>query len=75
MHKTLRWGYDNFISAKLSIPINGYQFSNGVVKRIARDANGELIGKANPNPLLDTSVYEVELEDGTVKKYHANILA
>ena len=68
-------GYDNYVSAKVSIPKDGYQFANGVVKRRARDENGVLIGKANPNPLLDTSVYEVELEDGSVERYHANILA
>jgi hypothetical protein len=52
-------GYNNYVSAKVSIPVNGYQFSNGVVKRRARDANGELIGKANPNPLLDTLVLKL----------------
>jgi hypothetical protein len=70
----IKLGYDNYISAKVSIPVNGYQFANGVVKRRARDTNGELIGKSNPNPLLDISVYEAELEDGSVEKYHANIL-
>jgi hypothetical protein len=68
-------GYNNYVLAKVLIPVNGYQFSNGVVKRRARDANGELIGKSNPNPLLDTSVYEVELENGSIERYHANILA
>jgi hypothetical protein len=34
-----------------------------------------LIDKANPNPLLDTLVYEVELKDRSVKRYHTNILA
>jgi hypothetical protein len=71
----IKMGYDNYILAKVSIPVNGYQFANGVVKRRARDTNGELIGKANLNPLLNTSVYEVELEDGLVERYHANILA
>jgi hypothetical protein len=32
------------------------------------------MGSSNPNPLLDTSIYEVELEDGTVERYHASIL-
>jgi hypothetical protein len=71
----IEMGYDNYISAKIFIPVNGYQFANEVIKRRARDANGELIGRANPNPLLDTSVYKAELEDGSVERYHANILA
>jgi hypothetical protein len=58
----------------VSILIVGFQFANGVIKKRARDQNGELIGKANPNLLLDTSVYEVALEDGSVERYHANIL-
>jgi hypothetical protein len=68
-------GYNNYVSVKILIPVNGYQFANGVVKRWARDANEELIGKINPNSLLDTLVYKVELEDGSIKRYHANILA
>jgi hypothetical protein len=71
----IEMGYDNYESAKVSIPKDGYQFANGVIKRRARDENGVLIGKVNPNPLLDISVYEVELEDGSVERYHANILA
>ena len=43
--------------------------------RRARDPNGELIGKSSGNPLLDSSVYEVEFEDGAVERYHANIIA
>jgi hypothetical protein len=73
--KDIKLGYDNYISAKVSIPVNGFQFANGVVKRRARDTNGELIGKSNPNSLLDRSVYEVKLKDGSVERYHANILA
>ena len=34
-----------------------------------------MIGKSNSNPLLDTSQYEVEFEDGSVEKYSANIIA
>ena len=34
-----------------------------------------LIGKSNPNPLFDTSVYEVKFEDGSVERYNANIIA
>ena len=34
-----------------------------------------LIGKTNPNPLLDTSEYEVQFEDGSVERYHANVIA
>ena len=45
-----------------------------VVKR-AKDNNGNPIGKRNANPLLDTRDYECELEDGSVMRYNANIIA
>jgi len=34
-----------------------------------------LIGNANENPLLDTSIYEVELDEGEVKAFSASIIA
>ena len=39
------------------------------------DHLGTLLGKAHPNPLLDTREYEVQLEDGTYDSYFANIIA
>jgi hypothetical protein len=34
-----------------------------------------LIGTFNPNPTLDTSLYEVEFGDGQIGTYPANIIA
>jgi hypothetical protein len=45
------------------------------VKKRSRDQEGELIGRSNSNPLLDSSMYEVQFEDGSVDRYHANIIA
>ena len=67
--------YNAYVSAKVMIPRDGHTFATGIVKRRARDDCGELIGKTNPNPFLDSSVYEVEFDDGTVERYHANIIA
>ena len=66
---------NKYISAKVMLPRGGHTFASGRVLKRARDQNGELIGKENSNPLLDSSVYEVEFEDGTVERYHANIIA
>ena len=57
------------------LPRGGHTFANAIVMRRARDDNGELIGKGHSNPLLDSSVYEVQFEDGAVERYHANIIA
>ena len=45
-----------------------------VIKR-AKDNEGNPIGKRHTNPLLDTREYECELEDGTVMRYNANVIA
>ena len=66
---------NRYLAAKVQIPKDGYTFATGKVVRRARDSSGELIGKAHNNPILDTSVYEVEFEDGSVEKYNANIIA
>ena len=44
-----------------------------VIKR-ARGEDGRPIGKANNNPMLDTRKYEVELSDGTIAEYYANVI-
>ena len=36
---------------------------------------GLVIGNLNANPLLNTLMYDVELPDGNIKKYVANIIA
>ena len=63
------------LSAKVQIPRAGYDLAVGKVVRRSRGTDGELIGKTDSNPLLDTSQYEVEFEDGSVEKCSANIIA
>ena len=50
-------------------------FAVGKVIGRVRDESGELVGKSNRNPLLDTAVYDVEMSNGSVEKYSANIIA
>ena len=66
---------NKYISAKVMLPKDGHTFASGRVVKRARDENGELIGKTHDNPLLDSSVYEIRFEDGSVERYHANIIA
>jgi len=33
------------------------------------------MGRSNANPILDTSIYEVEFDDGSMEAYSANIIA
>lgn len=45
------------------------------VKGRKRNADGTPIGKSNPNPILDTRIFEVEYPDGHVDSYATNIIA
>ena len=40
-----------------------------------RDHEGNVIGRSNANPILDTQEYEVKFEDGGVAKLAANAIA
>jgi len=66
--------FDRYLAAKVLIP-QGDQKSFGTVKRRKRDSDGNLIGKSHENPVLDTSLYEVEFDSGEVEAYTANIIA
>jgi hypothetical protein len=47
----------------------------GIVKTHKCDADGNPIGKANSNPLLDTHLYDVKFPDGDIKEYAGNVIA
>ena len=65
---------DNYVGAELNLSIGGTMRS-GSVKRQARDAEGELFGTRNSNPILDTRLYEVEFPDGDVAEFTATVMA
>ena len=67
--------YDGYIGARVMLPRDGHTFAVGRVLKRARDQEGQLIGKRDNNPLLDSSQWQVEFEDGSVERYHANIIA
>jgi hypothetical protein len=45
------------------------------VIRQKQDSEGNLIGKSHNDPLQDTSIYKVELEDGHTAAFLANLIA
>ena len=49
--------------------------AQGSVTRRKRDVDGNNIGRANSNPILDTHTYEVEFEYGSMSTYSANVIA
>jgi hypothetical protein len=66
--------FDRYITARVCVP-QGDAMSYGTVVRRKRDRDGELLGRSNANPILDTSLYEVEFDSGETEAYSANIIA
>ena len=68
-------GLDKYLSKNLYIKHDDDTMAYGRVVRRKRDSNDNLIGRSHPNPLLDSSLYEVEFGDGNVQCYTANTVA
>ena len=65
---------DNYINTEVMLP-RGDSMARGRVIRRKRNADGDLIGRSNTNPILDTWEYEVEFANGEVTKLTANVIA
>ena len=65
-------GHTDFTKVNLSF---GGTMRSGYVNQRARDAEGELFGTRNPNPIMDTRSYKVEFPDGDVAEFTANVIA
>jgi hypothetical protein len=66
--------YDRLLTAEVCLNA-GEKMSTGKVIGYKHDASGNPIGKTNPNPLLNTRMYQVQFSDGTVQDYAANHIA
>ena len=52
----------------------GGTLARGRVTEPKRDHKGNVIGRYNANPILDTQEYEVKFEDGDVTELTANAM-
>ena len=50
-------------------------FARALVTIRNQDLNRNIIGSRNVNPLIDTCIYEVQFQDGLIRKYAANLIA
>ena len=65
---------DNYFNMELMLP-HGGTLARGRVTEHKRDHEGNVIGRYNANPILDTLEYEVKFEDGDVTELTANAIA
>lgn len=65
---------DLLLNAEVILP-QGEEFKSAKVVGRSKDSNGDIIGEYNSNPLLNSLVYDVEFNDGTVRSYGANVIA
>jgi len=66
--------YSHFTSAEVLLPKGDYQHIAKVLGR-KRDESGQPIGHYHPNPILDTTIHEVQFPDGTIQEYSTNVIA
>ena len=66
--------YDELVNAELLLPHRDKQ-SHAVVVGRSKSDDGTLYGRYDKNPAVNTAVYDVLFDDGTIKKYAANIIA
>ena len=66
--------FNKIINAEVMIQ-NGNEMSMGKVARQSLDTDGRTTGTYHDNPFLNTVTYDIELSDGQVKEYGANIIA
>ena len=65
---------DQYIGAEVSLPKNSQLCTRKVIRHQCNDC-GDLIGKANQNPILDTRSYQVLFQVGEIAPYAANLIA
>ena len=66
--------YDRLLNAEIMVQAEEGQVSGKVTKRVL-GPDGKVAGKYDDNPYLNSIIYEVELADGRIKEYGANIIA
>ena len=67
---------DNYINMQEELSRNGSEgIERATVKRRVLDIDGKPIGSKHNNPLLDSRVFEVEYDDGSIEALSANVIA
>jgi hypothetical protein len=65
---------DQLIGLELTLP-QGEMMIPATVIGVSMDEDGRVIGSPNENPILNTTLYDVQFADGMIKTYAANTIA
>jgi hypothetical protein len=65
---------DQLVGLELNLP-QGEMMLPAKVIGVAMNDDGHVIGNPNENPILNTTLYEVQFSDGMIKTYAANTIA
>ena len=67
--------YAAYINSEVLLPQDGEHMRAARVIGTVLDDDGREKGRYDPNPILDTRVYEVMFPDGAVEQYAANLIS
>ena len=65
---------DHYIGAEILL-LRGDEMARGNAVAWSHDANGNVMGRAHRNPILDTRMYQIEFTRGKVTALTANIIS
>ena len=65
---------DRWVHAELHLP-QGEEMKSAKVMGRSKDADGNIIGTYNDDPMLNSISYAVEFPDGEIREYSANVIA
>jgi len=66
---------DTYVNMELALPRDAEGPTYAKVKKRVKDNDGNPVGVANSNPILDTRLFEVEFADGFTSEMTANAIA
>ena len=66
---------DWYIGASVFLPHLGEMSEGKIVSRKRTSDGKSLVGRPNTNPILDTRVYNVEFNDGSVEEFTTNMIS
>ena len=66
---------DWYLGAVVKLKNRGILEEGRIVSRKRTSDGKMLVGKSNPNPILDTRVYNVEFDDGNIEEYTTNLIS